>query len=905
MARTLIRSPKFDIDRSLGWLAVWWIENFVLVGGSGSVKDDLVRLGDEYAGFVVDGYALDENGERAHDSAFFSRPKGSNKSGLAAYISLFEAFGPCRFAGWAEGGETYTFLGKTYEYLPGEPMGKSMTKPFVRIMATAEDQASNVYDTVLQNAIDGPLADLKAYGMDPALGRIVTPDGGKIMPSSSGDASKDGGLETFVVFDEALALSTPLPTPTGWTTMGEVRVGDELIGSDGKPVKVIKTTDIMEERDVYHVLFRDGTSFTASDGHLWETRVTGSQAKPRIRTTGEMFCDGRKFSVPAARPLQTPDVDLPIDPYVFGLWLGDGDKSNATIATSPEDIEQLEELITARGYTVKRCAAYGGQRLVYVSVPGSHKNRFSKVKGLLVRLRELGVLGRKHIPDLYLRAGTRQREELLRGLMDSDGYCAPNGHVTLTGNNYELIDDAAELMRSLGQMVGVSIQEDARASNGTMCRLSFKPRWGLVPFAFKRKVARLSGKPMTIRDEWTSIASITKAKSVPVKCVAVDSDDHLFLAGDGWKVTHNTHIYTTPTLHSMYDTVRRNLAKNVEAHRQKWSLETTTMYQPGENSVAEQTYDFAKLIQEGRARNDRLLFDHRFSAMTDAEFTDNSDEGAERLRAAVVEALGEAAGWNDVDTILNHIYDPRNDVRSSKRYFLNDIAAPVDAWIEPAQLEPLLADKQLRPGDKITLGFDGAVSKDATALVACRISDGLLVPLRIDECPDGAEALTWRVDQQAFDAAVADAFDLYDVVGFFADPPFWQDWVAKWENEYGTNLQVSAGKNAIEFYTNRDSLICPAVERLHTDVLQQRILFSDRKLPSGDSLPMDVQFRRHFINARSAERRGGTVIYKESQKSPKKIDAAMAGILAWAARGEFLDEPVKPKKKFVPMYIRG
>lgn len=568
MARTLIQSPKFDWDRSLGWLGTWWIENFVLVGGSGSVKDDLVTLGDEYTGFVARSYGLDEDGFRLHDSAFFSRPKGSNKSGLAAYISLFEAFGPCRFYGWAEGGETYTFLGKTYTYEPGEPMGTTMMKPLVRIMATAEDQASNVYDTIYQNVQDGPLADLKAYGLDAGLARIVTPDGGKIMPSSSGDASKDGGLETFSVFDE-------------------------------------------------------------------------------------------------------------------------------------------------------------------------------------------------------------------------------------------------------------------------------------------------------------------------------------------------THIYNTPTLRSMYDTVRRNMSKNVEGHRQKWSMETTTMYMPGDNSVAEDTYNFANLIQEGRARNTRLLFDHRFAQMTDAEFTDTSDAGALKLREAIAEALGEAAGWNDVDAILNHVYDPRNDVRSSKRYFLNDIAAPKDAWIEPAQLEPLLANKQLMPGDKITLGFDGAVSKDATALVACRISDGLLVPLRIDECPDGPEALTWRVDQDAFDAAVADAFDLYDVVGFFADPPFWQDWVAQWENQYGSQLQVAAGKKAIEFYTNRDSLICPAIERLHTDVIQQRILFSDRKLPSGESLPLDVQFRRHFVNARAAERRGGTVIYKESRKSPKKIDAAMAGILAWAARGEFLDEPVKPKKKFVPMYIRG
>lgn len=569
--RTLIQSPGVSLSRSLGWLATWWVENFVLVGGNGSVKDDLVRFGDEYMGFVVRAYALDDAGFRLHDSAFFSRPKGSNKSGLAAYLALFEAFGPCRFAGWAEGGETYSFLGREYVYERGEPMGRGLAKPFVRIMATAEDQVSNVYDTVLLNVSDGPLAGLRSYGLDAGLSRVVTPDGGRILPSTSGDASKDGGLETFSVFDE-------------------------------------------------------------------------------------------------------------------------------------------------------------------------------------------------------------------------------------------------------------------------------------------------------------------------------------------------THQYVLPGLRGMYATVTRNMSKNVEGFRQKWFLETTTMYQPGEDSVAERTYEFANLIQEGRARNTRLLFDHRFARLTDAEFTDSSDAGDARLRAAIVEALGEAVGWNDVDAIVNHIYDPRNDVSASKRFFLNDIAAARDAWLEPAQLEPLLVDDGLRPGDQVTLGFDGAVSNDASALVACRVSDGLLVPLRIDEVPDGPEALTWTVDQEAFDAAVADAFATFDVVGFFADPPFWQDWVAKWEREYGANLRVRAGRDAISFFTNRDSLICPAVERLHTDVVQGRVRFADRKNAAGVSLPLDVQFRRHFVNARAAERRGGTVIYKESKKSPKKIDAAMAGVLAWAARGEFVDGGSQVRRKraaFVPMYVRG
>ena len=165
MPRQLIKNPKATRECSLGWLATWWIETFV-VQGPGDVEGEPIVHGDEFTGFIVDCYALDpETGRRLHDSAFFSRPKGCNKSGLAAEFVLFEAFGPCRFLGWAKGGETYEFLGHTYTYSKGEPMGRAVTNPFIRIMATEEDQTGNVFDNVYTNLTEGPLQQLAAYGM--------------------------------------------------------------------------------------------------------------------------------------------------------------------------------------------------------------------------------------------------------------------------------------------------------------------------------------------------------------------------------------------------------------------------------------------------------------------------------------------------------------------------------------------------------------------------------------------------------------------------------------------------------------------------------------------------------------------------------------------------------------------
>lgn len=160
-----------------------------------------VTLGDEYAGFVMDAYALGENGRRHYDHCFLSRPKGTNKSGLAAYIALYEALGPCRFDGFAAEGDYYEDpwgLGFVYEYEPGEPKGKPVHVPMIRSMATEETQTSNVYDTLFFNLTDDDCPLSHVPGIDPGRTRVYLPNGGSILPSTSSSASKDGGKETFV-----------------------------------------------------------------------------------------------------------------------------------------------------------------------------------------------------------------------------------------------------------------------------------------------------------------------------------------------------------------------------------------------------------------------------------------------------------------------------------------------------------------------------------------------------------------------------------------------------------------------------------------------------------------------------------------------------------------------------------
>jgi replicative DNA helicase len=167
---------------------------------------------------------------------------------------------------------------------------------------------------------------------------------------------------------KALALETPLPTPTGWTTMGEVSVGDQLIGADGRPTTVLAVTDVMHGRPCYEVEFSDGTVIVADAEHQWLTETRASRRSawaaarrynrartqgtfPSVKTTEEMLatlrCNGTErrlnHAVVNAKPLDLAEQELPVSPYALGVWLGDGHSASARITTAdPEIVVYLE-----------------------------------------------------------------------------------------------------------------------------------------------------------------------------------------------------------------------------------------------------------------------------------------------------------------------------------------------------------------------------------------------------------------------------------------------------------------------------------------------------------------------------------------------------------------------------------
>lgn len=342
------------------------------------------------------------------------------------------------------------------------------------------------------------------------------------------------------------------------------------------------------------------------------------------------------------------------------------------------------------------------------------------------------------------------------------------------------------------------------------------------------------------------------------------------------------------------------------------------MFATGEQSVAEATFVEATAQIEGRKTRgrSRLLYDHRWGECEDVR-------AEEQLRAAILEAFGEAINWNDIDGIVDEFYDSRNDEVESRRYFLNAQSSAEDAWLRGFEWDAAgRPDRSLKPKDLVTLGFDGSRSSDATGLVACRISDGHLELLHCQEPPAGVTADTfrrarkqserdvdgdgrgdeeipeWQVDRVAVDAAVAEAMTRFEVVGFYCDPAHWQDYVDKWSAEYGDKMQVkaTAGK-PLEFWTSRPRPMVAALQRFHEALLDKGLSFTPADDRVGPEAKLAMTLRRHALNARRKLTNAGVQIGKDYPKSPRRIDSVMAAVIAFEARGDAVASGVKPARR--------
>jgi deoxycytidine triphosphate deaminase len=347
---------------------------------------------------------------------------------------------------------------------------------------------------------------------------------------------------------KALALDTEVPTTDGWRLMEELRVGDLVFDEAGMPTVVVAATEAMADRPCREVRFSEGTTVVCDLSHEWVTSDKNARRYgrrgARVRTTAQVeqslsVRGGRNHQVALTGPVRYPERDLPIDPYVLGAWIGDGTSTKAEITC--DDMENLEEIELA-GYGV--AAQQSRPRSYRIGGVGHTRDaltgRLTENGSLNSTLRWTGLLGQKAIPSDYLRASVAQREALLAGLMDTDGYVDRWGRCDLTTIDERLAHSYCELIASLG--FRPTLARKRAVLNGVDCGPKYE-----VKFTPDRPVFRLPRKLRRQKQSgrfhrFRAIADVREVESVPVRCIQVSAPTGTFLVTRSYIPTHNSSL---------------------------------------------------------------------------------------------------------------------------------------------------------------------------------------------------------------------------------------------------------------------------------------------------------------------------------------------------------------------------
>ena len=334
----------------------------------------------------------------------------------------------------------------------------------------------------------------------------------------------------------AQPLHAKLLTPRGWKRMGDIEVGDEVIGGDGRPTPVVDVHP-RGEMDIYRVSLNDGTYTHCTSDHLWSVDALDPRMVRRTLSLEQLVGRGLRWSaagscfyLPKLPPVEfTPQDELPVDPYLLGFLLGKGGLTSSTpdiCSNDPESVERIAELVPEGASLVQH-----GPRNWWIS----SGRRGGKSNPLTESLRRIGIWGRtshtKFVPDEYKVASVEDRLSVLQGLLDTDGsvdYRRGTGTEFYTSSR-RLADDVAEIVRSLGGLARVKSKRQG-------WRVAIELAGEFQPFRLTRKASahRISKKPFRRR-----IAAVTPVGRDQVQCITVANEDGLYVTDD-YIVTHNS-----------------------------------------------------------------------------------------------------------------------------------------------------------------------------------------------------------------------------------------------------------------------------------------------------------------------------------------------------------------------------
>lgn len=371
------------------------------------------------------------------------------------------------------------------------------------------------------------------------------------------------------------SLNTRLLMPSGWTTMGEIRVGDQVFDENGLPCNVIAKSEIDTTEAAYKITFSDGSIIEAGERHQWVTstrkerqralkstqeyrkkrqakrpsRASGTKsakfteslakrnsetAKSKnlpttgIRTTREIYetllGEGGRLnhSVAVCKPLKYPSANLLIDPYVLGAWLGDGTTKSGDMTGIDEEIYEN----IAKHYPVTR-------------KKGTKKGYIKEFVG---DLKYLNIYANKDIPDIYLRGSIEQRLSLLQGLMDTDGTCDTRGQCEFTQVRKHVAEKFLELIHSLG--IKATMREGLAKLNGMVTGPNYRIKFmtELPVFRLPRKIERQKTTGFRGTHDVRYIQNVEKIPNIPMQCIEVDSPNKMYLVGRSLIPTHNSQL---------------------------------------------------------------------------------------------------------------------------------------------------------------------------------------------------------------------------------------------------------------------------------------------------------------------------------------------------------------------------
>lgn len=335
---------------------------------------------------------------------------------------------------------------------------------------------------------------------------------------------------------KGLPIDTPIFTNNGWKDMGTISKDDSVYDMDGEMCKILHLSDI-KNKTCYKIKFDNNEEIVSDFEHRWLVSfLRDKKFKDVVMTTYEIYLYLKEFGkkssyklpkVKICKPLNNNKIDLPIDPYVFGVWLGDGHSADAKITNMHEDVW---EEIKRRGYKIGEDVSQGG----------SGKATTRTIFEIRKELNKLNLLKNKHIPNIFLKSSYEQRLDLLRGFMDADGYFNKKRKRFVMSTTREWQMNAmVQIVSSLG--IKTTVIPFNKKFNGKIIKvfdICFSTD-NINPFLCRNK--NIIYTITKNKKNFKNIISVEEINSVPTRCIEVDSKTHTFLYGYNFSITHNTN----------------------------------------------------------------------------------------------------------------------------------------------------------------------------------------------------------------------------------------------------------------------------------------------------------------------------------------------------------------------------